>query len=294
MSNPENKLYPHPSSGAAYPDHLAYFRFFGRMIAKAIYEGILVDVPFAEFFLRKIRGKKSGFNNLPSLDRELYDNLCFLRGFKGNVEDLGLFFAIESNAYGRVEVKELLPAGKDVAVTNANVIKYIHLMAHYKLNVQLQSQVTAFMQGFQDLIREEWIAMFNDSELQELISGSAKGFDLDDMRKNMHYSGGYDESHPVIKMFWETVATFSADEQGALLKFITACSRPPLLGFRYLEPQLCIQQVGGDPKVEATTSRLPTAATCMNLLKLPPYPSKAEMADKIKYAINAGAGFDLS
>jgi ubiquitin-protein ligase E3 C len=30
-------------------------------------------------------------------------------------------------------------------------------------------------------------------------------------------------------------------EQEAFLKFVTACSRPPLLGFKYLEPQLCVQ-----------------------------------------------------
>jgi len=40
--------------------------------------------------------------------------------------------------------------------------------------------------------------------------------------------------------------------------------------------------------------RLPTAATCMNLLKLPPYRTAAAMRDKLLYACHAGAGFDLS
>jgi ubiquitin-protein ligase E3 C len=40
--------------------------------------------------------------------------------------------------------------------------------------------------------------------------------------------------------------------------------------------------------------RLPTAATCMNLLKLPPYKGVAEMREKLLYAITAGAGFELS
>ena len=290
-ANPENKLYPHPSSSSVAAEHLNYFRFFGRMIGKAIYEGILVDVPFADFFLRKIRGKSNGFDDLQSLDKELHTNLCFLRGYDGKVEDLGLYFAVEQNNYGKVELENLIPHGKDTAVTNANVIKYIHLLANFKLNVQLKRQLMAFMQGLQDLVNQEWIALFNDSELQELISGSAKGFDLEDMRKNMHYSGGYNESHPVIKMFWDTVSQFNVEEQASLLKFVTACSRPPLLGFKYLEPKLCIQKAGNEEK---QLSRLPTAATCMNLLKLPPYSSAEEMTEKIRYAINAGAGFDLS
>ncbi len=34
---------------------------------------------------------------------------------------------------------------------------------------------------------------------------------------------------------------FTAEEQKAFLRFVTSCSRPPLLGFQYLEPKLCIQ-----------------------------------------------------
>jgi hypothetical protein len=292
-SNPENKLYPNPSSSSVTHEHLNFFRFFGRMIGKAIYEGILVDVPFAEFFLRKIRGRRNGFDDLQYLDKELHTNLCFLRGYEeGQVKDLGLYFAVEQNNFGQVVEENLVPNGKDVRVTNANVIKYIHLMANFKLNIQLKSQAMAFMQGLQDLIKVEWIALFNDSELQELISGSAKGFDLDDMKKNMHYSGGYSESHPTIKMFWDILSSFGVQEQAGLLKFVTACSRPPLLGFRYLEPQLCIQKTAASE--EDYLSRLPTAATCMNLLKLPPYGTKKEMTEKILYAIQQGAGFYLS
>ena len=40
--------------------------------------------------------------------------------------------------------------------------------------------------------------------------------------------------------------------------------------------------------------RLPTSATCMNLLKLPPYRTTQAMSEKLLYAIKSGAGFDLS
>ncbi len=43
---------------------------------------------------------------------------------------------------------ELIPGGREVAVTNASVISYIHLMAHFKLNVQTARPCKAFMQGF--------------------------------------------------------------------------------------------------------------------------------------------------
>ena len=40
--------------------------------------------------------------------------------------------------------------------------------------------------------------------------------------------------------------------------------------------------------------RLPTASTCMNLLKLPAIADKAALKSKILYAIQSGAGFELS
>lgn len=99
------------------------------------------------------------------------------------------------------------------------------------------------------------------------------------------------------------------DEQRGLLRFVTSCSRPPLLGFRYLEPNMCIQvcvhlvlpaddhvrcQMAGSVLDAMSVSRLPTSATCMNLLKLPPYTSASLIRDKLRYAIEEGAGFELS
>jgi len=40
--------------------------------------------------------------------------------------------------------------------------------------------------------------------------------------------------------------------------------------------------------------RLPTASTCMNLLKLPEFIDEPTMKTKLVYAIESGAGFELS
>ena len=41
-------------------------------------------------------------------------------------------------------------------------------------------------------------------------------------------------------------------------------------------------------------SRLPTSSTCFNLLKLPNYRKKSTLKEKLRYAINSNAGFELS
>jgi ubiquitin-protein ligase E3 C len=51
---------------------------------------------------------------------------------------------------------------------------------------------------------------------------------------------------------------------------------------------------GYSPSKGDTNLQLPTSSTCVNLLKLPDYKDKETLREKLMYAINAGAGFDLS
>lgn len=289
----DHLLYPNPGSGLVHEQHLEYFRFLGTILAKAMFEGILVDIPFATFFLSKLKQKHNYLNDLPSLDPELYRHLIFLKHYQGDVSGLELYFVIVNNEYGEQTEDELIPGGKNIRVTNENVIPFIHLVANHRLNYQIRQQSSHFLRGFQQLVRKEWIDMFNEHELQILISGSLDGLDIDDLRSHTQYSGGYHADHYVIDMFWEVLKSFTQENQMKFLKFVTGCSRGPLLGFKSLEPQFCIQRAGGSA-TEETLDRLPTSATCMNLLKLPPYRSKEQLERKLLYAINSEAGFDLS
>ncbi|XP_074307347.1 E3 ubiquitin-protein ligase UPL6 [Silene latifolia] len=289
----DHLLYPNPGSGLVHEQHLQYFHFLGTILAKAMFEGILVDIPFATFFLSKLKQKHNYLNDLPSLDPELYRHLLFLKHYQGEVSGLELYFVIVNNEYGEQTEEELLPGGKNMRVTNENVIPFIHLIANHRLNFQIRQQSSHFLRGFQQLILKEWIDMFNEHELQILISGSLDGLDIDNLRSHTQYSGGYHAEHYVIEMFWEVLKSLSQENQRRFLKFVTGCSRGPLLGFKSLEPQFCIQRAAGSASEEAL-ERLPTSATCMNLLKLPPYRSKEQLETKLLYAINSEAGFDLS
>ncbi|XP_042466129.1 E3 ubiquitin-protein ligase UPL6-like [Zingiber officinale] len=263
-------------------------------LLQAMYEGILVDIPFATFFLSKLKEKSNFLHDLPSLDPELYRHLLFLKHYKGDVSELELYFVVVKNEYGEQTEEELIPGGKDMRVTNDNVISFIHLVANYRLNYQIRIQSLHFLRGFQQLIQKEWIEMFNEHEIQLLISGSLDSMDVDDLRSNTHYAGGYHHDHDVIVMFWEVLKSFSLEYQKKFLKFVTGCSRGPLLGFKYLEPKFCIQRAAPFDVAEEDLDRLPTSATCMNLLKLPPYQTTEQMRTKLVYAISADAGFDLS
>jgi len=130
--------------------------------------------------------------------------------------------------------------------------------------------------------------MFNQQEVQILLGGVNTPVDLDDLRQHTKYGGVYDDQEATISAFWNVVNTFNDEQRRALLRFVTSCSRPPLLGFKELVPNFAIRDAGNDEH------RLPTSSTCVNLLKLPRYKSEQVLRQKLLQAITANAGFDLS
>lgn len=57
--------------------------------------------------------------------------------YKGDISELELYFVIVNNEYGEQTEEELLPGGKNIRVTNENVITFIHLVANHRLNSQV-------------------------------------------------------------------------------------------------------------------------------------------------------------
>ncbi len=49
----------------------------------------------------------------------------YLKTYEGDVEDLALTFSVVDNEFGQSEVRELIPGGKDIMVTNDNKIRYV-------------------------------------------------------------------------------------------------------------------------------------------------------------------------
>lgn len=117
-------LYPSPTSHLQ-ENHLLLFEFVGRMLGKAVYEGIVVDVPFASFFLSFFLGQTqqalySCMDELPSLDNELYRSLTFIKHYQGDVADLDLTFSVDEDVLGKIVTHELHPGGRLRTVTNDN------------------------------------------------------------------------------------------------------------------------------------------------------------------------------
>lgn len=293
-------------------EFLQRYEFLGRIIGKCLYEGILVDVNFAPFFLRKWAltggfgsapnetGYRASLNDLRDLDEALYQGLHQLKNYPGDVEDFALNFTVtdtitvdHTTKKTKAITKDLRPDGANMPVTNQNRLIYISDMARHRLRDQPRFQTAAFLRGLSSMIQPSWLSMFNQSELQTLIGGTSTSIDIEDLRRNTIYGGTYvigDDGleHPTVQLFWKIMKDLSDGEKRAVLKFVTSTPRAPLLGFGTLNPRFSIRDAGGDQE------RLPSTSTCVNLLKLPMYRDEGVLKEKLLYSVFSGAGFDLS
>mmetsp|Transcript_25633 Transcript_25633/g.50463 ORF Transcript_25633/g.50463 Transcript_25633/m.50463 type:complete len:1200 (+) Transcript_25633:62-3661(+) len=284
-------LYPNPDAlmTGNQNEQLQLFTFVGRLVGKAMYEGIQIEAQFANFFLRECLGHWNSVDDLESMDPDLYKNIIFLKKYDGDVADLGLTFSVDRFVYGETRTINLIPNGENIAVTKENKMRYIYLIADYYLNRQLKLQAKAFTRGMYDILDISWLHMFSSDELRLLISGTST-LDLGDLRKHTNYANGYSNTHEAIKWFWDILEEFDAATRASFLRFSTSCSRAPLLGFTAMYPKFCVQLVSAG----ATEDILPTSSTCMNLIRLPRYFSRARMREKLLYAISSNAGFGLT
>ncbi|KAL3151218.1 hypothetical protein ABBQ38_013059 [Trebouxia sp. C0009 RCD-2024] len=291
--------YPQPAA-TTIPNGLGLLEFLGLVVGKALYEGILLDVPLAPFFVARLQGRRPMFDDLAALDSELYRSLVQLKRYDGDAADLCLDFSVEDDTFGARSIQTLVPGGSQVAVTNSNKLHYIHLAADWHLNGRLSASSAAFARGLAQVIPPSWLKLFNPQEVNQLLGGGENEVvDVTDMAAHTCYSGGYSKDHATIKLFWKVMSSLSDKERQAVMRFVTSCSRAPLGGFQHLNPPLTLHKVPCEASLLAAVGgkdvdRLPSASTCYNMLKLPNYRRASTLKEKLLYAISSNAGFELS
>ena len=287
-------LFPNPDSAFVHGerDHLRLFHFLGRVLGKALREGITIQPRFTRSFLSFVRGD---FNyvtlleDLKSLDPDLHRNLKFLQLYDGDVADLGLDFSVSFDRFGECVTANLIPNGADVEVTRANRHAYVQAVAKFHMVDRLDAQSRAFVAGLGDVVDLALLRRFSEPELQLLISGAEDAVDVDDLKAHARYEG-YLPGDKHVKRFWAALRSLRPADRAALLKFVTACERAPPLGFAALAPPFTIRKV----PILRDADKLPTASTCFNVLKLPTYSSEAVLRARLLTSVHSGAGFDLS
>lgn len=77
------------------PEHLTFFKFVGRVIGKAIYDGRLLDAYFARSLYRQLLGKPVDYKDVEWVDPEYYNSLCWI--LENDPTALELTFSVEAD-----------------------------------------------------------------------------------------------------------------------------------------------------------------------------------------------------
>ena len=215
------------------PDHLQFFRFVGRVIGKAIYDNRLLDAYFTRSFYKHMLGQSPDFRDLEAIDPEFHKSLSWT--LEHDITGvLDWTFSVETDEFGQHRDIDLIDNGHAIPVTEANKRDYVKAMTEYKLTTAIKPQIDSFLAGFREIVPEDLIKIFSDSELELLISGMPD-LDVEDWRAHTDYHGSYSPSTPVIQWFWRAVRNFEPEDRAKLLQFVTGTSKVPIEGFAGLQ-----------------------------------------------------------
>lgn len=73
--------------------------------------------------------------------------------------------------FGERVTIDLKPSGANIAVTEENKKEYVDLMVEYYISKRVEDQFNAFMSGFNELIPQNLIGVFDEHEVEFLIGG---------------------------------------------------------------------------------------------------------------------------
>ena len=272
----DNTLYP---SGVA--NSFTKFELAGRLTGLAVVFGLTVQlktkINFA-FFTQLVKERKCIFEDLAFVDEELHRNLKFLSN--NDSTDLCLFFSITArDENGAIREIDLIPGGKAVPVTEQNKDQFIRLAGERRLN---RDNVLAFLRGFNAIVDDSLIRIFNEPELCTLLTGREEGIVIQEWKAHTVFRGA--SSPESIEYFWQAVERLTPSERTDLMKFVTGFSRPPVMGFESLQPNFTVEFTADHLDL------LPTSHTCFNLIVIPCYPNEEIFYEKLKLAVAGGAG----
>ena len=127
-------------------EHLNFFKFIGRMIGKALYEGRALDCHFSRAVYKRILGKTVSIKDMETLDLDYYKSLLWM--LENDITDIITeTFSIETDDFGVQQIVDLIPDGRHVAVTEDNKQEYVQLVVEYRLTGSVQEQLEKFLTG---------------------------------------------------------------------------------------------------------------------------------------------------
>ena len=214
------------------------------------------SVTWARDFISVDSAEVKFINSIETMSREVFE-----ASFEGALK----FTTVLSNG----KTVSLIPGedGDKTLVSYDSRIEYCKLAKESRMN-ESKEQIKAIKDGLTKVVPTEVLNLLTWQELETKICGNPE-ISVEALKKSARYDSMLNENSPRVKVMWEALEKFNNDDRSRFLRFITGRRRLPCTIF--------IDSAEG-------SSKLPTSATCSNVLYLPKYDNVEEAVDRLKYA----------
>ncbi|XP_038161517.1 probable E3 ubiquitin-protein ligase HERC4 [Cyprinodon tularosa] len=253
------------------------FYLFGVLCGLALYNAMLIYLPFPLALFKKLLGVRPTLEDLkefsPSVGKSLQ---CILDEYTD--EDLeDIFFSIP---WDGAEV-DLDPENPEKQITSKNKHEFVDAFVDHVFNVSVKTAFEEFKKGFLQVCDRDLVRLFRPKELQEILVGN-DFHDWERLKQSTIYEGQFNADHPTIQTFWEVFDELTENQKKTFLWFVTGFERVPVLGLDKI--QMKIKEI--NKKELSHDQYFPETHTCFSTLELPLYSSKEIMQTKLIEALS--------
>ena len=238
--NPNESL--EPNTLLFYPKYpgmkLELYEFIGKLIIKAVVDIIFIrNLKINKVLLKATTKRPITLDDIKYYNLKLYRQLKYINDtpVRGNKELESLRFVWKiRDQNNQIQELELVPGGRNIFLNDNNKLTFIDKIIYFETIRPYEEQMQYIRKGLFSLIGAEVQGVFSVEELNFLLSG-LDDIDLNDWKENTIYKGGYNENHPIIKLFWEKLSTLKKEEMIKFLEFATGSGSVPIDGFGSLK-----------------------------------------------------------
>ncbi|XP_062621584.1 probable E3 ubiquitin-protein ligase HERC1 [Saccostrea cucullata] len=261
-------------------DDLAMFKFLGILFGVAIRTKKPLDLHLAPSVWKLLVGIPLRLEDLEETDH------IYIQSLRGilDIHESGVnetnfheFIPLDcfegQSADGRLV--PVIPGGGALQLNFNNRREYVEAVLNYRLQ-EMNRQAASVREGLSWIIPVPLLTLLTPQNLEQLVCGMEE-MSVDVLRKVVRYRG-IDEKNEVVCWFWEVLEAFSNEERIQFLRFVSGRTRLPA------NPS-DISQRFQIMNSDRGANCLPTSQTCFFQLRLPNYPSREMLAEKLRYAI---------
>lgn len=147
-------------------EHLMFFKFIGRIIGKALYEGRVLDCHFSRAVYKCILGRSVSIKDMETLDLDYYKSLLWM--LENDITDIITeTFAVETDDFGEKQVIDLIENGRNIPVTQENKEEYVQRVVDYRLVRSVKEQLDNFLKGTVYFFASRFLILWLTCDLQD-------------------------------------------------------------------------------------------------------------------------------